>query len=85
MSSYLAAEGIDVAHDVSKTNLVFSSDQSRLPGGGFDLEEMIGKLDDAIVQALEDGYNWKEKVLYKFTGQKQRRSTDIDKSILPTP
>ena len=56
MSSYLAAKGIDVAHEVSKTNLVFSSDQSHLADGGFDVDEMISKLDDAIVQALTDGY-----------------------------
>jgi MEDS: MEthanogen/methylotroph, DcmR Sensory domain len=56
MSSYLAAKGIDVAHEVSKTNLVFSSDQSHLSDGGFDVDEMISKLDDAIIQALTDGY-----------------------------
>ncbi|MFY9742375.1 MAG: MEDS domain-containing protein [Candidatus Sulfotelmatobacter sp.] len=56
MSSYLAAAGIDVADELSKAHLVFSSDQSRLPGGGFDVDEMIGKIDDATVQALTDGY-----------------------------
>ena len=56
MASYLAAEGIDVAREVSKTSLVFSSDQSHLSDGGFDVDEMISKLDDAIVQALTDGY-----------------------------
>lgn len=56
MASYLAAQGIDVAHEVSKNSLVLSSDQSQLSGGNFDVEEMIGKLEDAIVQALRDGY-----------------------------
>ena len=41
---------------LSKAHLVFSSNQSRLPGGGFDVDEMIGKIDDAIVQALTDGH-----------------------------
>jgi hypothetical protein len=56
MSSYLAAQGMDVAHEVSKTSLVLSSDQSHLSGGNFDVEEMIGKLEYAIVQAMRDGY-----------------------------
>jgi hypothetical protein len=56
MSSYLAAHGFDVAHEVSNGNLVLSSDQSHLFNGDFDVEEMIGKLEFAIVQALRDGY-----------------------------
>ena len=56
MSSYLAAQGLDVAHEVSKTRLVLSSDQSHLSDGNFDVDEMIGKLEDAVVQALRDGY-----------------------------
>jgi hypothetical protein len=56
MSSYLAAKGLDVAHEVSNTSLILSSDQSHLSGGGFDVEKMIGKLEQAIVQALQDGY-----------------------------
>ena len=56
MSSYLAAQGLDVAQEVAKTSLVLSSDQSHLSAGNFDIEEMIGKLEFAIVQALRDGY-----------------------------
>jgi MEDS: MEthanogen/methylotroph, DcmR Sensory domain len=56
MSSYLAAQGIDVAHEVSKTSLVLSSDQSHLSAANFDVKQMIGKLEYAIVQALRDGY-----------------------------
>lgn len=57
MSSYLAAQGTDVAHEVSKGNLVLSSDRSHLSNGNFDVEQMIGKLEYAVVQALRDGYN----------------------------
>jgi hypothetical protein len=56
MSSYLAARGIDVAQEISKTSLVLSSDRSHLVGGNFNVDEMIGKLDDAILQALRNGY-----------------------------
>ncbi len=56
MSSYLAAQGTDVAHEVSKTSLGLSSEQGHLSGGNFNVEEMIGKLEYAIVQALRDGY-----------------------------
>jgi hypothetical protein len=55
-ASYLAAQGVDVAHEVSKCSLVLSSDRSQLPAGEFDVEEMIEKLEQAIVQALRDGY-----------------------------
>ncbi len=56
MASYLAAQGMDVAHEVSKNGLVLSSDRSHLSGGDFDVDEMIGKLEDAVLQALRDGY-----------------------------
>ena len=56
MSSYLAAQGTDVAREVSKTSLVLSSDQSHLSGGDFDIEQMIGRLEYAVIQALRDGY-----------------------------
>ena len=56
MSSYLAAQGVDVAREVSKTSLVLSSDLSHISAGDFDVDEMIGKLEYAVVQALRDGY-----------------------------
>jgi|ERR1700722_10707958 len=56
MSSYLAAQGIDVAHEVAKGSLLLSSDQSHLADGSFDVDEMIGNLEDAVVQALTDDY-----------------------------
>ncbi len=57
MRSYLAAAGVDVAHEVEKASLVLSSDQSHLVGGQFDVERMIRTLEEAIQQALDDGYD----------------------------
>jgi MEDS: MEthanogen/methylotroph, DcmR Sensory domain len=56
MRSYLAAAGVDVAREVEKASLVLSSDQRHLVGGQFDVERMIASLEDAIQQALDDGY-----------------------------
>lgn len=56
MRSYLAAAGVDVAHEVGKANLVLSSDQRHLVAGQFDVERMIRTLEEAIQQALDDGY-----------------------------
>jgi MEDS: MEthanogen/methylotroph, DcmR Sensory domain len=57
MRSYLAAAGVDVAQEVGKASLVLSSDQRHLLGGQFDVERMIRTLEDAIQQALDDGYD----------------------------
>lgn len=56
MSSYLAAQGIDVAREISKTSLVLSTDRSHLDGGNFNVDEMIGKLEDAVLQAVKAGH-----------------------------
>lgn len=56
MCSYLAARGVDVGDELSKGALVLSSDQSQLYGGGFDVERMLATLEEAVVQALKDGY-----------------------------
>lgn len=56
MRSYLAAAGVDVAHEVEKVSLVLSSEQRHLLGGQFDVERMIRTIEDAIQQALDDGY-----------------------------
>jgi hypothetical protein len=55
MSSYLAAQGIDVAHEKAKKRIVLSSDQSHLSVGGFDVEEMIYSLEVAVADAMRDG------------------------------
>jgi hypothetical protein len=56
MSSYLAAQGIDVALEISKTSLLLSSEQGHLVDGAFDVERMIANLEFAVVQAISDGY-----------------------------
>jgi hypothetical protein len=56
MRSYLAAAGVDVAHEVEKGSLVLSSDQLHLTGGQFDVERMIHTVEIAVQRALDDGY-----------------------------
>lgn len=56
ISSYLAAAGLDVACEVARASLVLSSDQSHLTAQRFDVARMIAKLDDAVDQALKDGF-----------------------------
>lgn len=56
MSSYLAAAGVEVHTRISQTSLILSSDRGHLTDGGFDPERMIRSLDDAVVQAVKDGY-----------------------------
>jgi hypothetical protein len=54
--SYLAATGIDVAQEIAKASLVLSSERSHFTNGRFDLDRMLNQLDDALQQALDDGY-----------------------------
>jgi catalase (peroxidase I) len=56
MRSYLAAAGIDVAHEVGRASLVLSSDRRHLVQGEFDIDRMMHTLEDALDQALGDGY-----------------------------
>jgi hypothetical protein len=55
MQSYLAAAGVDVAHEIAKGSLIVSSDRPHLTGTRFDIGRMIGQLEDAISQALNEG------------------------------
>src|ERR1700722_5666523 len=57
MRCYLSAAGIDVAQEVAKANLVLSSDQRHLVNGRFDIDRMMNTLEDALNQALNDGYD----------------------------
>jgi hypothetical protein len=57
MRSYLAAADVDVAGEVGKKSLVLSSDQQHLVAGRFDVERMMQTLNDALDQALRDGYD----------------------------
>ena len=56
MRSYLAASGLDVAYEVARASLVLSSDQSHLTARRFDVARMMAKLEDAVNQALDDGF-----------------------------
>lgn len=54
MRSTLAAMDIDVA-ELAKDSLILSSDTVS-PGGNFDSDVMLGKLEDLLDQAMNDGY-----------------------------
>lgn len=56
MRSYLAATGVDVAHEMAKASLVLSSERRHLIDGRFHVEHMMQSLEDALAQALSDGY-----------------------------
>jgi len=51
-----AAAGVDVAREVGKGSLVLSSDQGHLVNGHFDANRMLQSLEDAVHEALRDGY-----------------------------
>jgi hypothetical protein len=53
--SYLAAKGIDVANEIAKGRLVLSSERTS-SGNSFNIDQMLFKLEDALDQALNDGY-----------------------------
>ena len=57
MRSYLAAAGVDVAHESANAKLVLSSERHHLADGRqFDVDQMIEALEEALKQALRDGY-----------------------------
>jgi hypothetical protein len=56
MRSYLAAAGVDVTHEMEKASLVLSSEQSHLVDGRFEVERMMRTLENALQQALSEGY-----------------------------
>ena len=54
--SYLSADGIDVAREIDRGALVLSSADAHLAAGRFEPEPMLTLLDEALTQALTDGY-----------------------------
>jgi MEDS: MEthanogen/methylotroph, DcmR Sensory domain len=54
--SYLAAVGLDVAHEVKRGSLVLSSSTDHLVKGNFDAARMLEMLTIAVDEALADGY-----------------------------
>ena len=57
MRCYLAAAGVDVLKEVANGRLVLSSSQNHLANGRFDVDLMMGTLEDALEQALREGYH----------------------------
>lgn len=57
MGSHLAATGLDVRSAVTKGDLILSSERSHLNQGLFDPERMMHDLEEAMGQALRDGYS----------------------------
>jgi len=55
MKSYLAAAGVDVAREIAKASLALSSDRGHLVEGRFDVDRMMHTLEDALLQALNQG------------------------------
>jgi len=56
MRSYLAAAGVDVEKMQTEGRLVLSSKLDHLLEGRFDGDRMIRTLEQAIQQAVQDGY-----------------------------
>jgi hypothetical protein len=56
MGTYLAARGRDVLEDSKRGKLVLSSEQHNSKDGLFDVDAMLKGLEDALEQALKDGF-----------------------------
>lgn len=56
MRSYLSAAGLDLQEQTDRGALFLSSSQEHLAAGRFDTDKMLGLLDNALKQALADGY-----------------------------
>ena len=56
MRAHLFAVGIDVPQEEMKGSLALSSHTGHLLNGRFDIERMLRTLEDALDQALNDGY-----------------------------
>ena len=54
--SYLFAAGIDVTKEIVKGSLVLSSSNAHLDQGCFIVDRMLRMLENALHQALHDGY-----------------------------
>jgi hypothetical protein len=54
--SYLFAAGIDVTKEIVEGRLILSSSNAHLVQGCFIVDRMLGMLEDALHQALHDGY-----------------------------
>lgn len=57
LRSYLFAGGVDVPKEIMKGSLLLSSDTRHLVNGSFNIEPLIQMLNDAVDEALNDGYH----------------------------
>ena len=55
LRSYMASTGVDVVSEIAKARLILSSEPVTR-GRVFDIDGMLFKLEDALNQALKDGY-----------------------------
>ncbi len=56
LRSYLFAAGVDVPKEIAKGSLVLSSDTGHLQDGKFSVDRILEMLQDAVIQAMTDGY-----------------------------
>jgi hypothetical protein len=56
LRTYLAAKDIDVTDELAKGRLLLSSTTALSADGGFDIDLMLQRLEEALDQALSDGY-----------------------------
>jgi hypothetical protein len=57
LGSHLSAAGVDVAAEVGKGSLILSSDRPHLVEDSFHVQSMICTLEEAIDQAIRDGFS----------------------------
>ena len=53
---YLLAGGVDVTEEVENGRLLLSSDNTHLTDSQFDIDRMLGMLEETLNKALHDGY-----------------------------
>lgn len=56
MREFLAGAGVDVDEEMRRGSLILSSDRGHLMNGRFELSSMMKGLEDALAQALADGF-----------------------------
>ena len=56
LRSYLFAKGVNVPEEVLKGSLILSSGDGHLLNGSFDIDRMLDSLNNAVTQALVEGY-----------------------------
>ena len=56
MRSCLAAKGLDIVSEITRARLVLSSEPAVAADGSFNIDLMLHKIEDALDQALDDGY-----------------------------